>query len=60
MSGDASGAQITGRMGEHLPYPFLKIKIIVLIMGKKNALIVFIHELNVPLCSHLKCCFKIT
>ena len=42
-----------------LPYPFLKIEKIALIIWK-NALIVFIHRLNVHLCSNSKCYFKST
>ena len=45
MSGDASGTQLAGRRGRGLLCPFLKIEKIALIMGK-NALIVFIHGLN--------------
>ena len=57
--------QLAGRKGEGggggwgLPYSFLKIEKIVLIIWK-NALIVFIHKLNVHLCSKLKCHFKST
>ena len=52
MSGDVSGAQLARRRGggEGLPFPFWKIKKIALIIWK-NALIVFIHRLNVHLCS---------
>ena len=52
MSGDISGAQLAGKRGEMgLLYPFLKIEKIALIIWK-NALIVFIHRLNVHLCSN--------
>ena len=57
MSGDVSGAQVTGRKdggkgGEGgLPCPFLKIEKIALIMGE-NGLTVFIHRINVHLCSN--------
>ena len=58
MPGNVSGAQLAGkREGGVLPYPFLKIKKIALIMGK-NALIAFIDEWYVHLCSHLKYHFK--
>ena len=42
-----------------LPYPFMKIEKILQTIWK-NALIVFIHRLNVHLCSNLKCHFKST
>ena len=58
MSDDVSGAQLAGSRGA-LPFPFLKIEKISVIIGK-NALIAFIHGLNVHPCSHLKCCFKST
>ena len=65
MSGDVSGAQLAAMMGSGvgawggLPYPFLKIEKITLIIWR-NVLIVFIHRLNVHLCSNLKCYFKST
>ena len=60
MAGDISGAQLVGKRGEMgLLYPFLKIEKIALIIWK-NALIVFIHRLNVHLCSNSKCYFKST
>ena len=61
MYGDVSGAELAGRRGEGgaAPYPFLKIEKIVLIIWK-NTLIVFIHRLNVHLCSNSKCYFKST
>ena len=62
MSGDVSGTQLAGRRGREgagLPYPFLKIEKIALIIWK-IALIVFIHRLNVHLCSKSKCYFKST
>ena len=59
MSGDVLRAQLAGRRGGGLPYPFMKIEKIALIIWK-NALIVFIHRLNVHLCSNLKCHFTST
>ena len=60
MSGDVSGAQLAGNRGKGgLPYPFLRNEKIALIIWK-NALIVFIHRLNVHLCSNSKCYFKST
>ena len=53
MSGDVSGAQLKGL------YPFLKIEKIVLIIWR-NVFMVFIHRLNVHLCSNSKCYFKST
>ena len=54
---DVSGTQLAGSRESGLPSPFLKIGKNALIM-RKNALIVLIHGLNVPLCPHLKCYFK--
>ena len=60
MSDDVSGAQLAGRrVRGGLPYPFLKIEKIALMIWK-NALTVFIHRLNVHLCSNSKCYFKST
>ena len=60
MSGDISGAQLAVRRGRGgLPYAFLEIEKIALIIWK-NALIEFIHRLNVHLCSYSKCYFKST
>ena len=59
MSGDVSGAQLAGRRGGGLPYPFLKIEKNAPVIWK-NALIVFIHRLNAHLYSNLKCYFKST
>ena len=48
---------ISGEQEWGLPYPFLKIGKIVLIIWK-NALIVYIHRLHVHSCPNSKCYFK--
>ena len=55
MSGDRD--TISGEEGGCLPYPFLKIKKIALLISK-NDLIVLIHRLNVHLCSNSKRYFR--
>ena len=50
----------SGEDGRRSPLPFFEYWKKWPNIGKKNALIVFSHELNIHLCSHLKSCFKST